>query len=50
MNKLYVYFTPNIIQAISGLMRPLVHPVVLNKIILINKMNSQKMINELFHN
>lgn len=49
LNKLYVYFTPNIIQAISGLMRPLIHPVVLNKIILINKMNSPKMINELFH-
>tara|TARA_B110000285_G_C15072324_1_gene588687 strand:+ start:202 stop:762 length:561 start_codon:yes stop_codon:yes gene_type:complete len=48
LNKLYVYFTPNIIQAISGLMRPLIHPVVLNKVILIDKMNSPKMINELF--
>lgn len=50
LNKLYVYFTPNIIQAVSGLMRPLIHPLVLNKIVLINKMNSPKMINELFHN
>ena len=42
LNKLYVYFTPNIIQAISGLMRPLIHPVVLTKLYLLIKCIVQK--------
>jgi hypothetical protein len=47
LTELCVYYTPNVIHAISGLMRPLMHPDILNKIILFSKSDSKQMLNKL---
>ena len=47
---LHVYYTPSIIKIISNLMRPLIHPVILEKITLINKNDSNNLLNNLFNN
>ena len=47
LTDMYVYYTPNVIQAISGLMKPLLHPDVLSKIILISKTDSEQHIKTL---
>jgi len=50
LNNLYVYYTPNVIQIISKLMTPIIHPVVLNKVILFNKSESEELLNNLLKN
>ena len=47
LTELYVYYTPNVIQAISGLMKPLLHPDVLSKIRLVSKNESEQHIKNL---
>jgi len=47
LTELYVYYTPNVIQAISGLMKPLLHPDVLSKIRLVSKNESEQHIKKL---
>ncbi len=47
LTNIYVYYTPNVIHAISGLMRPLLHPDILDKIVLINKGDSEQRVCEL---
>ena len=47
LNKLYVYYTPNVIQVISKLMAPIIHPVVLSKVTLFNKSESAELLNNL---
>ena len=50
LNNLYVYYTPNVIQVISKLMAPIIHPVVLSKVTLFNKSESEKLLNNLLKN
>ena len=50
LNNLYVYYTPNVIQIISKLMTPIIHPVVLSKVTLFNKSESEKLLNNLLNN
>ena len=50
LNNLYVYYTPNVIQIISKLMAPIIHPVVLSKVTLFNKNESEELLNNLLNN
>jgi hypothetical protein len=47
LSRLYVYFTPNVIQLISKIMVPLIHPIVLSKITLYNKTESEQLLQTL---
>jgi hypothetical protein len=47
ITSLHVYYTPTIIQVISNLMTPLIHPLILNKIVLHSKSDSDMHINNL---
>lgn len=47
LSRLYVYFTPTVIQLISKLTTPLIHPNVLNKITLYNKTESDKLLTKI---
>ena len=49
LTQLYLYFTPNVIQLISKLMTPLMHPAILNKITLFNKTESEGFVQTLLH-
>jgi len=49
LNGLYVYFTPTVIQLISKLMTPLIHPSILNKITLYNKIESDNLLSKVLH-
>jgi len=40
ISSLHVYYTPTVIQIISKLMTPLIHPLILNKIVLHSKSDS----------
>ena len=44
LNNLYVYYTPNVIQIISKIMTPIIHPVVLSKVTLYNKTESENLL------
>jgi len=47
LTEMCVYYTPSVMQAISGLMRPFLHPDVLNKIVLISKNDSKQILHTL---
>jgi hypothetical protein len=47
LTNIYVYYTPHVIQAISGLMRPIINPLILDKVILINKTDSKEQLDKL---
>lgn len=47
LSRLCVYFTPNVIQLISKIMVPLIHPIVLSKITLYNKTESEELLQTL---
>ena len=47
LSNLYVYYTPNVIQIISNLMTPIIHPVILSKVTLYNKSESEILLQNL---
>lgn len=47
LSNLYVYYTPTVIQLISNIMTQLLHPVILGKIILYNKTDSEELLHQL---
>lgn len=49
LTGLYVYFTPTVIQLISKLMTPLIHPSILNKITLYSKTESEQLLSNLIN-
>jgi len=44
LSNLYVYYTPTVIHLISNIMTQFLHPVVLGKIILYNKIESEEIL------
>ena len=48
MSKMYIYYTPSVIENILALFSKIIAPEITNKVVIINKMDSEKLLTELF--